>query len=114
MTETVSRTFEVAYSVGKKSKSSYLEDEVQTSSALLDAYDVTRMQNYPSLAHGIMQRTIERYWDQVAGGFLDLPRGDKTQTSLAMIMIVWMESRRRGVHQSKKHHPGNQPWFNGF
>lgn len=76
--EGVSPTFDVAHSVGQVSKSSYLEDQVQVSSALLDAYEVTGTEKFFSLAERILGRTIERYWDQEARGFLDLPRGDRT------------------------------------
>ncbi len=78
ISEGVSPTFDVAHSVGQATKSSYLEDQVQVASALLDAYEVTGADKYLSLAEKIMRRTIERYWDKEAGGFLDVPQEDTT------------------------------------
>ena len=76
--EGMSSTFDVTHSVGQAAKSSYLEDQVQVTSALLEAYEVTGSERYLSLAEKIMGRTIERYWDKETCGFLDLPHGDTT------------------------------------
>jgi uncharacterized protein YyaL (SSP411 family) len=82
--EAVSPTFDVAHSVGNKSESSYLEDHVQVSSALLEAYEITRAEKYLSIAERIMNRTIDRYCDREGGGFSDLPPETATVAALRL------------------------------
>lgn len=71
--EGVSPSFDVAHTVS--SSTGYLDDHVQMVAALLDAFEATAEEKYFNAADQIMQRTIERFWDGTAGGFLDLPSG---------------------------------------
>jgi uncharacterized protein YyaL (SSP411 family) len=50
-----------------------LDDQVQLSQALLDAYEVTGRSPYLRIARQIMDLVIRDYWDE-AEGFLDAPR----------------------------------------
>ena len=49
-----------------------LDDQVHVARALIDAHEATAEPKYLDLARELMDFTIERFWDDVDGGFFDL------------------------------------------
>lgn len=80
--EGISPKFDVSHSVGGTSSGQYLDDQVQITSALIDAYEVTVNQRYLTLAQKIMKRAIEQYYDPGDGGFLDLSLHNREKASI--------------------------------
>jgi uncharacterized protein len=68
---------------GTASVSGLLDDQVQMTNALLDAYEVTLHNKYFDLAEQLMQWTLEQFWDSKDGGFLDVPRDRPVRGALA-------------------------------
>lgn len=66
----------VAYSdfdSGKRDSTGYLDDYAATAMACLDAYESTADLTYFRFARQIADQMIDRFYDQVSGGFFDAP-----------------------------------------
>lgn len=65
------RGFCHAYTDGQARVFGLLDDQVQMTQALLDAFEVTGEQRYLQKAEEAMSLTLERFWDRQNGGFFD-------------------------------------------
>ncbi|MBA2458548.1 MAG: thioredoxin domain-containing protein, partial [Gemmatimonadales bacterium] len=59
-----------------------LDDQVQTASASLDAYEATGEPLWLGWAEAIMDRVWREYWDESGGGLFDTARGRQDETGL--------------------------------
>ncbi|MGH2568600.1 MAG: thioredoxin domain-containing protein, partial [Bacteroidota bacterium] len=53
----------------------FLDDQVEITQALLDAYEATGTETYLTEAERLMVNTVEFFWDKNSVGFTDIPSG---------------------------------------
>jgi len=51
----------------------FLDDQVETIQALLDAFEISGSISHLTEAQQLMDRTIEQFWDRESAGFTDIP-----------------------------------------
>ncbi len=62
----------------KRDSTGYLDDYAATATACLDAYESTADLSYFRFARQIADQMIERFYDQVSGGFFDAPQNTES------------------------------------
>jgi hypothetical protein len=70
-----------------------LDDQVFMATALLDAFEVTGRRTYFDRALELMESTVERFWDEDAGGFFDTAKDlSARQGALTMTRKAFQDS----------------------
>lgn len=62
----------------------FLDDQVETIQALLDAFETSGSVSYLTEARRLMDKTIELFWDRESAGFTDIPSSHSRLGTLAI------------------------------
>ncbi|MBI3004447.1 MAG: thioredoxin domain-containing protein [Ignavibacteriales bacterium] len=76
----------------------FLDDQVETVKALLDAYEVTSASKYLEAAISIINKTIDLFWDTNNGAFTDTPNDHKTIGALSIVNKPIQDSPTPGAN----------------